>query len=123
MTAHADGRYVGPRRPLRILEAADVERIHEAALDVLAETGAMFHSDRALDVLEAHGATVDRETTVARIPASAVERGARDPPRAASRSAAARPSSTCPSTASTPTSAPTAAPRWCARPTAPCGRA
>ena len=72
MTTHADGRYVGPRRPLEILEAADVERIHEAALDVLAETGVMFHSQRALDVLEAHGAIVDRETTVARIPASAV---------------------------------------------------
>jgi len=73
MTSHADGRYVGPRRPLRILETADVERIHEASLDVLAETGVMFHSQRALDVLEAHGATVDRETTVARIPASAVD--------------------------------------------------
>ncbi len=73
MTRHADGRYVGRRRPLQILEAAEVERIHEAALDVLAETGVMFHSHRALDVLEAHGATVDRETTVARIPASAVE--------------------------------------------------
>ncbi len=73
MTSHADGRYVGRRRPLQILEAAEVERIHAAALDVLAETGAMFHSQRALDVLEAHGATVDRETTVARIPASAVD--------------------------------------------------
>ena len=73
MTTHADGRYVGRRRPLQILSEAEVERIHEAALDVLAETGAMFHSDRALDVLEAHGATVDRETTVARIPAIAVE--------------------------------------------------
>ena len=40
---------------------------------MLADTGVMFHSQRALDVLEAHGATVDRETTVARIPASAVE--------------------------------------------------
>jgi len=73
MTTHADGRYVGRRRPLQILSKAEVERIHEAALDVLAGTGVMFHSDRALDVLEAHGATVDRETTVARIPASAVE--------------------------------------------------
>ena len=73
MTTHAAGRYVGKRRPLQILSPAEVERIHEAALDVLAETGVMFHSDRALDVLEAHGAIVDRETTVARIPAGAVE--------------------------------------------------
>ena len=32
MTIHADGRYVGRRRPLCILAEADVERIHEAAL-------------------------------------------------------------------------------------------
>jgi trimethylamine--corrinoid protein Co-methyltransferase len=72
VSTHADGRFVGPRRPLEILTAADVERIHEAALDVLAETGVMFHSQRALDVLEAHGASVNRETTVARVPAIAV---------------------------------------------------
>jgi trimethylamine---corrinoid protein Co-methyltransferase len=70
---HADGRYVGPRRPLDIVDHADLERIHEAALEVLAETGCMMHSERALDALEAQGATVDRETTAARIPASAVE--------------------------------------------------
>ena len=73
MTSHADAHYVGPRRPLQILSQADLERVHEAALEVLAETGVMFHSQRALDVLEAHGAVVDRETTVARIPAAAVE--------------------------------------------------
>lgn len=78
---HADARYVGPRRPLEIVGAAEVERIHAAALDVLAETGAMFHSERALDVLEAHGAVVDRETTVARIPASAVEEALASVPR------------------------------------------
>ena len=71
---HADARRVKERRPLEIVSPADVERIHTGALDVLAETGAMFHSDRALDVLQAHGAAVDRETTVARIPADLVER-------------------------------------------------
>ncbi len=81
MTQHAEGRYVGPRRPLRILGADDVERIHEASLDVLASVGVMFHSQRALDVLEAHGAIVDRETTVARIPAEAVEQAVSTLPR------------------------------------------
>ena len=81
MTTHADARRVGRRRPLQILSEAGVERIHAAALDVLAETGAMFHSQRALDVLEAYGATVDRSTTVARIPASAVEEALRTLPR------------------------------------------
>ena len=81
MTQHAEGRYVGPRRPLKILPDGDVERIHEASLEVLAEVGVMFHSQRALDVLEAHGATVDRETTVARIPAAAVEQAVSTLPR------------------------------------------
>jgi trimethylamine--corrinoid protein Co-methyltransferase len=80
MTAHAEGRFVGPRRPLQVLDAADVERVHEASLDVLADVGVMFHSQRALDVLEAHGATVQRETTVARIPATAVAEALRTLP-------------------------------------------
>ena len=70
---HADARYVGARRPLDIVGRDDLERIHEAALEVLAETGCMLHSEMALDVLEEHGATVDRETTAARIPRDAVE--------------------------------------------------
>ena len=72
MTAHADSRRVGARRRLQIIEPAAVERIHEASLEVLAKTGVVFHSQRALDVLEEHGATVDRATTVARIPAATV---------------------------------------------------
>ncbi len=39
---------------------------------MLERTGAVMYSQHALDVLEAHGATVDRATTVARIPAAAV---------------------------------------------------
>ena len=70
---HADARYVGRRRPLEIVGHADLERIHGAALEILAETGCMMHSGRALDALEAHGATVDRRATTARIPASAVQ--------------------------------------------------
>jgi trimethylamine--corrinoid protein Co-methyltransferase len=80
MSAHAEGRFVGRRRPLRILSTGDVERIHEASLDVLADVGVMFHSQRALDVLEAHGAAVDRETTVARIPAATVDQALKTVP-------------------------------------------
>lgn len=73
MASHADGRFIGPRRHLEILSSDDVTRIHEASLEVLAETGVMFYSQRALDALEAHGAIVDRATTVARIPRETVE--------------------------------------------------
>jgi trimethylamine--corrinoid protein Co-methyltransferase len=55
-----------------MLPAEDVERIHQASLDVLADVGVMFHSQRALDVLEAHGAVVDRGATIARIPPATV---------------------------------------------------
>ena len=81
MTSYADGRLPARRRQLQILEAADVERIHEASLDVLAETGVVFYSPHALDVLEEHGAVVDRETTVARIPAATVDEALKTLPR------------------------------------------
>ncbi len=87
---HADTCRVGKRVKLELVSADDIRRIHEATLDVLESVGVKFHSQKALDVLEASGVAVDRETTVARIPAAVVERalqtlpaefvlGARDP--------------------------------------------
>ena len=49
-------------------------RSHEATLDVIESVGVKFHSQRALDILEAGGALVDRESTVAKIPAAVVEK-------------------------------------------------
>jgi len=71
---HADRCYVGKRVKLELLSPEDVGQIHAATLDVIAEQGVKFHSQKALDVLEANGAGVDRETTVAKIPADVVER-------------------------------------------------
>ncbi len=71
---HADSRVVGRRLSLELLDAAQIGEIHAATLDVLANVGVTFHSQRALDVLEEYGAAVDRATTVARIPAAVVER-------------------------------------------------
>jgi len=79
---HAQTRLVGPRRPLRLVSDDDVRLIHEATLDVLATTGCTYHSQRALDVLEEHGATVDRRTTVAVLPPELVERALSTIPRA-----------------------------------------
>jgi trimethylamine:corrinoid methyltransferase-like protein len=78
---YAETRFVGPRRPLQVVDDDDVRRIHEATLDVLATTGCTYHSQRALDVLEEHGATVDRETTVAKLPPELVERAVATIPR------------------------------------------
>lgn len=79
--SHADAHLVGTRRRLEILPADDVHRIHEATLEVLGDVGVAFHSKRALDVLEAHGCTVDRESTVARIPADVVAHAVATIPR------------------------------------------
>jgi trimethylamine---corrinoid protein Co-methyltransferase len=71
---YADCCHVGERVKLALLDDAEIRRIHEATLDIIAEIGVKYHSQRALDVLEANGATVDRESTVARVPADVVER-------------------------------------------------
>jgi trimethylamine--corrinoid protein Co-methyltransferase len=59
---------------LDLLDESEVRQIHEATLDVIENVGVKFHSQKALDVLEANGAAVDRESTVAKIPAAVVER-------------------------------------------------
>ena len=72
--AYADKCYVGKRVKLGLLDDAEVRQIHEATLDVIENVGVKYHSQAALDILEANGAAVDRETTVAKIPADVVER-------------------------------------------------
>jgi trimethylamine---corrinoid protein Co-methyltransferase len=72
--AYADKCYVGKRVKLELLSPEDVRQIHEATLDVIESVGVKYHSQKALDILEANGASVDRETTVARIPADLVEK-------------------------------------------------
>jgi len=72
--AYADGCCVGERVKLQLLTPDEIRKIHESTLDVIEQVGVMFHSQNALDVLEANGASVDRETTVAKIPGEVVER-------------------------------------------------
>ena len=81
-TVHADLHRTGPRRPLEILSADEVRRIHETSLDILSEVGCVYYSRRALDVLAAAGATVDYESTVATLPPELVERALATLPRA-----------------------------------------
>jgi trimethylamine--corrinoid protein Co-methyltransferase len=78
---HAETRRVGPRRPLQILSADEVRRIHETSLDILHEVGCVYYSKRALDVLAEAGAEVDYETTVAKLPPEVVERALATLPR------------------------------------------
>ena len=63
---------IAPRLGWDVLSSGDLERIHEATLDVLETTGVRFPSDKALDVLERGGCRVDRATAVARLPRAVV---------------------------------------------------
>ena len=50
------------KKPYEILTTEEVERIYQAALDVLAETGMTVAHPQALAMLEDAGCEVDRPT-------------------------------------------------------------
>ncbi len=58
---------------LQVLSPEDVQRIHQATLDLIENVGVRFPSERALDILHGHGATINREKQIARIPGHVVE--------------------------------------------------
>jgi len=62
-----------PKLSLNILTEGQIQQIHTATLEVIESTGVRFPSNKALDILEAHGAQVDRQAQVARIPGHIVE--------------------------------------------------
>jgi len=62
-----------PRLKLEILSPEDVRRIHQATLEVIETVGVRFPSPKALDVWEAHGAQVDRNTMIVRAPGHLIE--------------------------------------------------
>jgi trimethylamine--corrinoid protein Co-methyltransferase len=71
-----------PRLSLQILSPEDVQRIHTATLDVIETVGVRFPSTRALDIWEAHGATVDRDTMIVKVPGHVIENALRQAPPA-----------------------------------------
>ena len=71
-----------PRLSLHILSPEDVQRIHTATLDVIETVGVRFPSKRALDVWEAHGATIDRDTMIVKVPGHVIEDALRQAPPA-----------------------------------------
>lgn len=62
-----------PKLSLNILTPAEVQNIHAATLNVIENVGVRFPSSKALDILETHGALVNRESMVARIPGHIIE--------------------------------------------------
>lgn len=69
-----------PRLSLHILSPEDVQRIHTATLDIVESVGVRFPSQKALDIWQAHGATVDRDTMVVRVPGHLLEEALRPAP-------------------------------------------
>ena len=57
-----------------VLSQEEIRMIHAASLDVLEHCGIRIMSDRVLDLLEAGGVLVDRESRICKFPAALVER-------------------------------------------------
>ncbi len=56
-----------PYRPIEVLDEDRLERIHDASMRILETIGLEILGDEALDILERHGAAVDRSTRRARL--------------------------------------------------------
>ncbi len=63
---------IAPRLSWDVLSSSDLERIHEATLEILEEVGIRFPSEKALDILEDNGGEVDRATQIAKLPRALV---------------------------------------------------
>lgn len=61
------------QNPLNAVPGADIDRVHQASLHVLSETGVRFLDGDTLRYLQEHGCQVDHERQVARFPAGLVE--------------------------------------------------
>jgi trimethylamine--corrinoid protein Co-methyltransferase len=71
-----------PALSLNVLSPEDVQRIHSATLDIIENVGVRFPSEKVLDIWEAHGATVDRNTSLVKVPARIIEDALKQaPPR------------------------------------------
>jgi trimethylamine--corrinoid protein Co-methyltransferase len=62
-----------PKLSLEILTQDEINRLHTATLDIIETTGVRFPSKRALDIWEANGAQVDRNTSIVKIPGHIIE--------------------------------------------------
>ncbi len=69
-----------PRLNLHILSSKDVERIHRATIEIIERVGLKFPSKKALDIWEEHGAKVDRDTKIVKVPGDMIEEALKQAP-------------------------------------------
>lgn len=69
-----------PKLKLEVLSPQAIQRIHEATLQVIETTGVRFPSPQALDIWEAAGASVDRQTAVVKARPDIIESALKQAP-------------------------------------------
>jgi len=65
----------------QFLSQEEQQVIHAESIRILAEVGALFHSQKALNILEKSGAEVDRASSIAKIPVELVDQALKTAPR------------------------------------------
>jgi trimethylamine--corrinoid protein Co-methyltransferase len=65
-------RSIQPKLKMDVLSFDDIVKIHEASLEIMEVVGVRFPSEKALNILEEAGAQIDRNSMIARIPATLV---------------------------------------------------
>ncbi len=76
-----------PRLKLQVFSPEEIKKIHLATLDVIENAGVRFPSQRALDIWEAHGATVDRDTRIVKVKGNVIDEALKKCPPAYTLSA------------------------------------
>ena len=84
-----------PKLKLEILTPQEVQKVHDATLHIIEHVGVRFPSKRALEIWEAHGATVDHNTMIVRAKPELIEEAMKKAPPAYSL-AARDPQQDCP---------------------------
>jgi trimethylamine--corrinoid protein Co-methyltransferase len=69
-----------PRLKLDILSPEDVDKIHNATLEIIEKTGVRFPSSKALEIWKAHGADVDDDTMIVKASGELIEEAIRKCP-------------------------------------------
>jgi len=62
-----------PKLKLEILTSEEVKKIHEASLWIIEHVGIRFPSQRALEIWEVNGATVDREKKIVKVKGDVID--------------------------------------------------
>ena len=65
----------------QFLSEEEQQIIHNESIRILEEVGALFHSKKALNILEKNGARVDQESNIAKIPAEMVQEALKTAPK------------------------------------------